>query len=47
MVTLSLDNPADARRLGDYMTQKQILTIHSEEATLEDVFIKLAGRNLM
>ena len=47
MVTLSLDNPADARRLCDYMTRGQLLTIHSEEATLEDVFIKLAGRNLM
>jgi ABC-2 type transport system ATP-binding protein len=46
-VTLSLDQPADARRLSDYMTQGQVLTIHSEEATLEDIFIKLAGRGLM
>jgi len=46
-VTLSLDQPADARRLSDYMAQEQVLTIHSEEATLEDIFIKLAGRGLM
>jgi len=46
-VTLSLDQPADARRLSDYMTQGQVITIHSEEATLEDIFIKLAGRGLM
>jgi len=45
-VTFSLDQPADARRLSDYIAQGQVLTIHSEEATLEDVFIKLAGRNL-
>ena len=46
-VTLSLDQPGDARRLSDYMAQGQVLTIHSEEATLEDIFIKLAGRGLM
>ena len=45
-VTLSLDEPVDARRLSDAMAQGQVLTIHSDEATLEDVFIKLAGRNL-
>jgi ABC-2 type transport system ATP-binding protein len=45
-VTLSLDEPADARRLSDAMAQGQVLTVHSEEATLEDVFIKLAGRGL-
>ena len=46
-VTLSLDQLADARRLSDYMAQGQVITIHSEEATLEDIFIKLAGRGLM
>ncbi len=44
---LSLDDPADARHLSDYVAQGQVLTIHSEEATLEDIFIKLAGRRLM
>jgi ABC-2 type transport system ATP-binding protein len=46
-LTLSLDDPADARHLSDYVAQGQVLTIHSEEATLEDIFIKLAGRRLM
>jgi ABC-2 type transport system ATP-binding protein len=45
-VTFSLDQPDDARRLGDYMAQGRVVTMHSEEATLEDVFIKLAGRKL-
>ncbi len=44
---LSLDQAADAQRLSEWMTQGQVLTIHSEEATLEDIFIKLAGRKLM
>ena len=46
-VALSLDQPADTRRLSDYMAQGQVLTIHSEEATLEDIFIKLTSRSLM
>jgi ABC-2 type transport system ATP-binding protein len=45
-ISLALDDRADAERLSAYMTQGQILTIHSEEATLEDIFIKLAGRSL-
>jgi ABC-2 type transport system ATP-binding protein len=46
-VTISLDDPADSRRLTEYMNQGRVLTIHSEEATLEDVFVKLAGSRLM
>ncbi len=46
-ITLSLDSPADAQRLGEAMRQGQVLTIHSEEASLEDIFIKLAGRGLL
>lgn len=45
-MTLSLDSPEDLRRLNDLMIQGQILTIHSAEATLEDVFIRLTGRKL-
>ena len=45
-LSLALDDAADARRLSDYMSRGQVLTIHSEEATLEDIFIKLAGRGL-
>lgn len=45
-ISLSLDAPADAERLRALMTQGHVLTIHSKEATLEDIFIKLAGRRL-
>ncbi|MEA2598607.1 MAG: type transport system ATP-binding protein [Thermomicrobiales bacterium] len=42
--TLCLDTPEDARRLASWMEAGQVLTIHSQEGTLEDVFIALAGR---
>jgi ABC-2 type transport system ATP-binding protein len=45
-LTLSLDVPADAQRLGDYIRLGQVLTIHSAEATLEEIFIELVGREL-
>lgn len=40
---LSLDSQDDAQRLAEWMNDGQILTIHSQEGTLEDVFIALAG----
>lgn len=43
---LRLDDPSDAERLAGWMKQGQVLTIHSQEGTLEDVFIELAGRPL-
>jgi ABC-2 type transport system ATP-binding protein len=46
-VILSLDGSDDTLRLSDMMRQGQVLTIHSEEASLEDIFIQLAGRGLM
>jgi ABC-2 type transport system ATP-binding protein len=46
-VMLSLDGSDDTRRLSDIVSQGQVLTIHSEEASLEDIFIQLAGRGLM
>jgi ABC-2 type transport system ATP-binding protein len=42
--TVCLDTPDDARRLAGWMEDGQVLTIHSQEGTLEDVFIALAGR---
>lgn len=45
-MTLSLDSPEDLCRLNDLMIQGQVLTIHSAEATLEDVFIRLTGCKL-
>ncbi len=45
-IRFSLDSPEDLRRLNDLMVQGQVLTIHSAEATLEDIFIRLTGRKL-
>ena len=46
-LSLSLDDPADGRRLGELAAAGRILTLHSAEATLEEVFIKLTGRRLL
>jgi ABC-2 type transport system ATP-binding protein len=43
---LRLDDPQDAAKLADWMRADQVLTIHSQEGTLEDVFVALAGRPL-
>jgi ABC-2 type transport system ATP-binding protein len=44
--TLALDDPNDAAQLEAWMRDGRVLTIHSQEGTLEDVFIALAGRSL-
>ncbi len=43
---LHLDDPADAARLASWMRDGSVLTLHSQEGTLEDVFVALAGRPL-
>jgi ABC-2 type transport system ATP-binding protein len=45
-VTVRLDDPADAERLAGWMRAGEIAAMHSEEGTLEDVFVALAGRPL-
>jgi ABC-2 type transport system ATP-binding protein len=45
-VTVRLDDPTDAEQLARWMHAGQVAAIHSEEGTLEDVFIALAGRPL-
>lgn len=44
--TVGLDDPRDAERLQAWMAEGRVLTVHSREGTLEDVFINLAGRPL-
>ncbi|MGH2558872.1 MAG: ABC transporter ATP-binding protein [Thermomicrobiales bacterium] len=44
--TIRLDDSSDAARLETWMQSGDILTIHSQEGTLEDVFVALAGRPL-
>ena len=41
-----LDDAADAARLEEWMTAGRVLTVHSQEGTLEDVFVNLSGRPL-
>jgi ABC-2 type transport system ATP-binding protein len=43
---LRLDDPEDAARLQGWMADGRVLTVHSEEGTLEDVFVNLSGRPL-
>jgi ABC-2 type transport system ATP-binding protein len=42
---LPLD-PASSQRLADLAASPDLLTIHSEEASLEAVFIEITGRGL-
>ena len=42
-VTLSIDDPTDQARLAQWMAQGKVRAVHSHEATLEEVFIEVAG----
>jgi ABC-2 type transport system ATP-binding protein len=44
--TLRLDDPADGKQLGDWAARGEIVTLHSAEATLEEIFIQLTGKGL-
>lgn len=44
--TLSLTDPAQAGRLAEWTAAGQVLSVHSREATLDEVFRHLAGREL-
>lgn len=44
--TIRLDEAADAERLEGWMREGRVLSVHSKEGTLEDVFVELAGRSL-
>ena len=44
--TVALGSAEDAARLAAWMRDGRVLTVHSHEGTLEDVFIALAGRAL-
>ncbi|MGE5577028.1 MAG: ABC transporter ATP-binding protein [Syntrophothermus sp.] len=43
---LPMDAPATADRVRELLASGRVLTIHSQEATLADVFMKLTGREL-
>ncbi len=41
-----LDQPETAAEMQALFSQEQVVTVHSEEATLEDIFIDITGRGL-
>lgn len=43
---LFLENEADRNQLNKLVAEGKVQTIHSQEATLEQIFIKLTGREL-
>jgi ABC-2 type transport system ATP-binding protein len=46
-LTIALDDEDAGKRLEELVNAGQIRTLHSAEATLEEVFIQLAGRGLV
>ncbi|MDN5272150.1 ABC transporter ATP-binding protein [Chloroflexus sp. MS-CIW-1] len=42
-----LDQPETAHQIADLFQHERVVTLHSEEATLEDIFIQLTGRALV
>jgi ABC-2 type transport system ATP-binding protein len=43
---INMDTPETARAVEQIFEHEKVVTIHSEEATLEDIFIKVTGRRL-
>ncbi len=44
---INLDTPETPEAVRKLFSQEKVITIHSEEATLEDIFISLTGRGLV
>ncbi|MDF1500544.1 MAG: ABC transporter ATP-binding protein [Anaerolineales bacterium] len=42
-----LDAPETPDRIAALFENEQVITVHSEEATLEDIFVQLTGRGLV
>ena len=43
---ITLDRPETAAALQSLFSRERVVTIHSEEASLEDIFIRITGRGL-
>jgi ABC-2 type transport system ATP-binding protein len=41
--TLNMEIPTDLARLSEWLEQGQVRAVHSQEATLEEVFLEIAG----
>ncbi len=46
VATLFLDQDQDRQRLNELLASSRLQTVHSQEATLEQIFIRLTGRGL-
>lgn len=44
---IALDETGTAEAVGDLFGKERVVTLHSEEATLEDIFIRITGRGLI
>ncbi|MBN1375031.1 MAG: ABC transporter ATP-binding protein [Dehalococcoidia bacterium] len=42
-----LDTPETADAVQELFSKEKVVTVHSEEATLEDIFIRITGRGLV
>jgi ABC-2 type transport system ATP-binding protein len=42
-----LDTPETPKAIQELFSQEKVVTIHSEEASLEDIFIRITGRGLV
>lgn len=42
-----MDTPETPRLVQELFSKEKVVTVHSEEATLEDIFIKITGRGLV
>lgn len=43
---IALDTPETPDKIRELFTREKVVTVHSEEATLADIFIKITGRGL-
>jgi ABC-2 type transport system ATP-binding protein len=43
---IELDTPETPANIQELFAREQVVTVHSEEATLEDIFISITGRGL-
>ena len=42
-----MDTPETDKAVQELFAKEKVITVHSEEATLEDIFIKITGRGLL
>ena len=42
-----MDTPETSKAVQELFSKEKVVTVHSEEATLEDIFIKVTGRGLV